>query len=69
TPSYPWYTVPLVALAVLTRRLEWIAVALAGHLALALVLYAPWAAVGYAVATVVVVGAGVRRWRRTLVPV
>ncbi len=68
TPSYPWYTVPLVALAVLTRRLEWIAVALAGHLALALVLFAPWPAVGYAVAAIVVVGADVRRRRRTLVP-
>ena len=30
TPSYPWYSLPLAALAVLSRRLEWRAVAVAG---------------------------------------
>ena len=35
TPSYPWYALPLVALAVLTRRLEWLAVAVAGYVAYA----------------------------------
>ncbi|WP_433169323.1 glycosyltransferase 87 family protein [Kribbella sp. CA-247076] len=35
TPTYPWYGVPLVALAVLAGRLEWIAVPLASYLAYA----------------------------------
>lgn len=35
TPAYAWYCLPLVALAVLAGRLEWLAVALAGYLAYA----------------------------------
>ncbi|HST81860.1 MAG TPA: hypothetical protein VLL08_09030 [Kineosporiaceae bacterium] len=35
TPAYPWYCLPLVALAVLAGRLEWLAVAVAGYLAYA----------------------------------
>ena len=31
TPSYPWYALPLVALAALTGRLEWLAVAVASY--------------------------------------
>lgn len=33
TPTYPWYAVPLVALAVLAGRGEWFAVAVAGEVA------------------------------------
>ncbi|MGW1343391.1 glycosyltransferase 87 family protein [Kribbella sp. NPDC002412] len=35
TPTYPWYGVPLIALAVLAGRAEWIAVPLASYLAYA----------------------------------
>ncbi|MDX2974455.1 glycosyltransferase 87 family protein [Kribbella solani] len=35
TPTYPWYGLPLIALAVLARRPEWIAVPLAAYLAYA----------------------------------
>ncbi len=35
TPAYAWYCLPLVALAVLAGRLEWLAVAVAGYLAYA----------------------------------
>lgn len=61
TPSYPWYSLPLVALAVLARRLEWLAVAAAGYLAYAGARVPPVGAVGYAVAAAVVVGVTV--WR------
>lgn len=35
TPTYPWYGLPLIALAVLAGRFEWIAVPLASYLAYA----------------------------------
>jgi hypothetical protein len=35
TPTYPWYGLPLIALAVLACRLEWLAVPLAAYLAYA----------------------------------
>ncbi len=35
TPTYPWYGIPLIALAVLACRLEWLAVPLASYLAYA----------------------------------
>ncbi|WP_427892424.1 hypothetical protein ACQHIV_05885 [Kribbella sp. GL6] len=35
TPTYPWYGLPLIALAALARRPEWIAVPLAAYLAYA----------------------------------
>ncbi|TWD84543.1 uncharacterized protein DUF2029 [Kribbella amoyensis] len=35
TPTYPWYGIPLIALAVLAQRYEWIAVPLAAYLAYA----------------------------------
>lgn len=35
TPTYPWYGLPLIALAVLADRLEWLAVPLAAYLAYA----------------------------------
>jgi hypothetical protein len=35
TPTYPWYGLPLIALAALARRPEWLAVPLASYLAYA----------------------------------
>jgi hypothetical protein len=35
TPTYPWYGLPLIALAVLAGRLEWLAIPLASYLAYA----------------------------------
>ncbi|MEU4607398.1 glycosyltransferase 87 family protein [Kribbella sp. NPDC023972] len=35
TPTYPWYGLPLIALAVLAKRPEWLAVPLASYLAYA----------------------------------
>jgi hypothetical protein len=35
TPTYPWYGLPLIALAVLAGRIEWLAVPLASYLAYA----------------------------------
>lgn len=35
TPTYPWYGLPLIALAVLAGRVEWVAVPLAAYLAYA----------------------------------
>ncbi len=64
TPSYPWYALPLVALAVLTRRLEWLAVAVAGYVAYAGTRVPPVSAVGYAVALVIVVVVALARAER-----
>ncbi len=64
TPSYPWYAVPLVALAVLAQRLEWLAVAVAGYVAYAGAGSFPLSATaGYALAATVVSTAV---WRRRL---
>ncbi len=63
TPTYPWYALPLVALAVLAGRLEWLAVAFAGQVALVAVLTPPVPAIGYAVAGLVVAGAAITRGR------
>lgn len=62
TPTYPWYSLPLVALAVLSGRLEWLAVAVAGYVAYAGTRVPPVSAVGYAVAGTVVIS--VALWRR-----
>jgi len=35
TPTYPWYGLPLIALAVLAGRFEWLAVPVAAYLAYA----------------------------------
>lgn len=61
TPSYPWYALPLVVLAVLARRLEWLAVPVAGYLAYAGARVPPVGAIGYGVAAAVVIG--VATWR------
>jgi len=62
TPEYPWYALPLLALAALARRPEWICVAAAMQYAYVQV-HAPTASVGYGwlVATVIVVGVTLRR--------
>ena len=61
TPSYPWYALPLVVLAVLARRLEWLAVPVAGYIAYAGARVPPVGAIGYGVAAAVVIG--VATWR------
>ena len=61
TPSYPWYALPLVVLAVLARRLEWLAVPVAGYIAYAGARVPPVGATGYGVAAAVVIG--VATWR------
>lgn len=60
TPAYAWYCLPLVALAVLAGRTEWLAVAAAGYLAYASTRlpYLPGAAYAVAGAFVLVVAAG-----------
>lgn len=61
TPSYPWYAVPLVALAVMAGRLEWLAVAAAGYVAYAGVRLPPTSGLAYLLAAVVVLGAARQR--------
>ena len=61
TPSYPWYALPLVVLAVLARRLEWLAVPAAGYLAYAFALVPPVSVIGYGVAAAVVITVAIRR--------
>ena len=63
TPSYPWYALPLVALAVLSGRYEWLAVAVAGYVAYAGSRVPPVSTLGYAVAASVVVCVAIRRRR------
>ncbi|MFB6726646.1 glycosyltransferase 87 family protein [Kribbella sp. NPDC056345] len=61
TPTYPWYGVPLVALAALSRRPEWIAVPLAAYLAYATVGHDSRQGLIYlTAATIVVIAATVR---------
>lgn len=62
TPSYPWYSLPLIVLAVLARRLEWLAVPVAGYVAYAGNLVPPVSAMGYAAAAAAVMS--VALWRR-----
>jgi hypothetical protein len=55
TPTYPWYGLPLIALAALSRRPEWIAVPLASYLAYATVGHDSRQGLIYLAATVIVV--------------
>ncbi|WP_141848851.1 glycosyltransferase 87 family protein [Lapillicoccus jejuensis] len=65
TPTYGWYAVPLVALAVLAGRGEWFAVAVAGEVAY-LGLGVPGLVTGaWCTATAVVLAAGLLRRRAT----
>jgi hypothetical protein len=61
TPAYPWYALPLVGLAVLAGRPEWLAVPVAGYVAYAgfRVPYLPGTA--YAVAGLMVLAVTVHR--------
>jgi hypothetical protein len=62
TPSYPWYSVPLVALAVPSGRFEWLAVAFAGWIAYAGVRVPPVSGFAFAAAALAVAAAwGLRR--------
>ena len=63
TPSYPWYCLPLVVLAVLARRLEWLAVPLAAQVAYAVTLAPPLRTLGYGLAAAVVIGVAI--WYRS----
>ena len=68
TPNYPWYTLPLVALAVVTSRFEWLAVALAAYLAYGATTSPPVAGLAYGAAAVVVVVTSLVRARRSRHP-
>ena len=63
TPTYPWYAVPLVVLAVLSHRLEWISVAVAMQLGYAALGLPGLSTASYVVSLVVVVAASVARAR------
>jgi len=63
TPSYPWYSIPLVGLAVLSGRLEWLAVSVAGYIAYSGTHVPPVSAVGYVSAFVVVISVALLRRR------
>ena len=65
TPTYPWYTLPLLGLAVLTGRWEWLAVVVAAHGAYAAYDAPTQVSLWYSAALTVVVLIGlVRRLRR-----
>ncbi|MFC9691434.1 glycosyltransferase 87 family protein [Kribbella sp. NPDC056951] len=63
TPTYPWYGVPLIALAALSRRPEWIAVPLAAYLAYATVGHDSRQGLIYLAAVVIVTTAATFRHR------
>lgn len=58
TPTYPWYGLPLIALAVLAGRLEWLAVPIAAYVAYANLEHSGWI---YLAATVFVLAATLAR--------
>ncbi|MDN5765436.1 MAG: hypothetical protein L0H96_18590 [Humibacillus sp.] len=64
TPSYPWYALPLVALAVVTSRIEWLAVAVAAYLAYGATTSPPVAGLAYGSAGLVVVIVSLARARQ-----
>jgi hypothetical protein len=61
TPEYPWYCLPLLALAALARRPEWLAVVIATQWAYIDVHSSHSVGIGYVVAAVVVIAVNVRR--------
>jgi hypothetical protein len=66
TPTYPWYGLPLIALAALAHRPEWIAVPLASYLAYASFGHDTRQGLIYLTAAVIVVtNITIRRWRLT----
>ncbi len=64
TPAYPWYAVSLLPLALLARRPEWVAVAVAGETAYLGVRVPGLPTTAWALATLLVVVVSVARWRR-----
>jgi hypothetical protein len=64
TPVLAWYPLPLVALATLAGRPEFLALAVAGHLAYGGHSYYPATPIGYALATMVIYLATLRRLSR-----
>lgn len=63
TPNYPWYALPLVALAVQAGRLEWLSVAVAVYVAYGATTSPPVAGICYGLAALVVVVVAVARAR------
>jgi len=63
TPTYPWYGLPLLALAALSRRPEWIVVPLAAYLAYATVGHDSRQGLIYLAAAAVVAGVATVRHR------
>ncbi len=63
TPAYPWYAVPLVVLAVLSHRLEWVTVAIGMQLGYAAFGLQWFSTASYAVALAVVVVVSLARAR------
>lgn len=63
TPAYAWYSLPLVALAVLAGRWEWLAVPLAGYLAYASIRLPFLPGLSYAGAALVVAAVTLARHR------
>lgn len=63
TPAYPWYCLPLIALAVLAGRPEWFAVPLAAYAAYATLEYPAGPGLAYLVATAVVLAVSISRRR------
>jgi hypothetical protein len=66
TPTYPWYGLPLIALAVLAGRFEWLAVPVAAYLAYASFGHADRQGLIYLAAAVIVVIATTVRHRPML---
>ena len=63
TPTYPWYGLPLIALAVLAGRLEWLAVPVAAYIAYASFGHEHEQGLAYLAAAVIVVTAITLRHR------
>ena len=61
TPAYPWYLLPVMVLAILARRLEWLALWPAAYLAFLYGYPQALQTAGYAIALVVIVVSSVRR--------
>jgi len=61
TPIYPWYAMPLLVLAVMARRWEWLAVWMAVYVAFVFDHALAVQGVAYGLAMIIVVAAGLRR--------
>jgi len=61
TPIYPWYAMPLLVLAVMARRWEWLSVWLAAYVAFVFDHDIAVQGVAYGLAMIIVVAAVLRR--------